>query len=343
MDKALDYSGPSKLSKRLLNIMTWLDNNFFTDIYRKLNPQKKSFTWRNKNTSIRIDYIWADPKLEANIRKNHIYQSIDITDSDHNITLTEISLTSIITTNNRRGIRVEKSSTRIIYNYENTTNEQWNGYESHLKELLEKQRAFIYIEAQGHNKDTLNNLWDIIYNCIQQAALKHIPHKKVGGNKTNLNRNYKEVEDSSKERKDLLYIRKIIRRLSKNELKGTELTDVTKGIKTFNQKYGINILEITEDTDWHTWKCETREWVNVIRRVIKVKDKTIKEVTIKKRIEERNDMITRDQRKMINSILEKTYSKINLDRIRIITDIQDKILLNSKEEVQTEAINAFST
>ncbi|GES89684.1 hypothetical protein RCL_jg12546.t1 [Rhizophagus clarus] len=91
-----------------------------------------------------------------------------------------------------------------------------------------------YIETYGQNEDMLNKLWDIICSCTQQAALKHIPHKKIGGNKTNINRNYKEMEDFSKERKDLLYIRSIMRKLHKNELKGKELLNATKGIKTFN-------------------------------------------------------------------------------------------------------------
>ncbi|GES95991.1 hypothetical protein GLOIN_2v1765743 [Rhizophagus clarus] len=112
MDKALDYSGPSKLSKRPLNIMTWLDNNFFTDTYRKLNPKKRSFTG---------------------------------------------------------GIRAEKSSTRIVYDYKNTTNEQWNSYESHLKELLEKQRAFTYIENK-HIRD----------NGRHRLAHMEVRDKRVG-------------------------------------------------------------------------------------------------------------------------------------------------------------------
>ncbi|CAB4496321.1 unnamed protein product [Rhizophagus irregularis] len=238
--------------------------------------------------------------------KSHIYQSADITDSDHNITFTKISFTDIIVTNNKGGRRAEKNTKRIVYDYENTTNEQWNEYENYLKSLLEKHKAFRYIETHGRNEDTLNKLWDIICKCIQQASLKHIPHKK-------------------------------------NELKGAELLKASKGIKTFNERYGTNISELTEDTDWHTWKCETRNWLKIVRRVIKMKDKECKEATIKRRIEERNNMITTDQRKMINNILDKTYSKINLDRIRIVTDTQEEILLNTKEEVQAEAINAFSS
>src|SRR6185369_1320202 len=118
------------------------------------------------------------------------------------------------------------------------SNLKWNKYKNHLKSLLEKRKAFGYIETHGRNENTLNELWDIICNCIQQASLKHIPHKKVGGTKTNLNRNYKEIEDSSKERKDLLYIRSIMRKLYKNELKGTELIKASEGIKLFNQRYG---------------------------------------------------------------------------------------------------------
>ncbi|PKC07395.1 hypothetical protein RhiirA5_399882 [Rhizophagus irregularis] len=265
IDKSLDYSGPSKLGKKPSNIITWLDNTFFVDTFRKLNPKQRSFTWSNKITSTRIDYIWADPKLETRIMKSHIYQSADITDSDHNITFAKISFTDIIVTNNKGGRRAEKNTKRIVYDYENTTNEQWNEYENYLKSLLEKHKAFRYIETHGRSEDTLNKLWDIICKCIQQASLKHIPHKKVGGTKTNLNRNYKEIEDSSKERKDLLYMRSIMRKLYKNELKGAELLKASKGIKTFNERYGTNISELTEDTDWHTWKCETRNWLKIER------------------------------------------------------------------------------
>ncbi|CAB4403292.1 unnamed protein product [Rhizophagus irregularis] len=343
IDKSMDYSGPSKLAKKLASIITWLDDSFFVDTFRKLNPKKRSFTWSNKTTSTRIDYIWADPKLEAKIKKSHIYQSADITDSDHNITLVEISFTDIIVTNNKGGRRAEKNTKRIVYDYENTTNEQWNKYKNHLKDLLEKRKAFNYIETHGRNEDTLNKLWDIICNCIQQASLAHIPHKKVGGTKINFNRNYKEIEDSLKERKDLLYIRSLMRKLYKNELNGTELLKASEGIKSFNQCYGTNISQLTEGTDWHTWKSETRKWLKIVRRVIKVKDKACKEATIKRRIEERNKMITKDQRKMINNILDKKYSKIDLDRIRITADTQEEILLNSKDEVQAEAINTFSS
>ncbi|GBC54543.1 hypothetical protein RIR_jg40689.t1 [Rhizophagus irregularis DAOM 181602=DAOM 197198] len=108
MNKTLYYSGPSKFRKPS-NIITWLDNVFFMNTYRKLNSKKRCFTWKNKNISTRIDYIWTNPKFEANIKKSHIYQSIDITDSDYNITLAEISFTSIIVTNNKGGRREKKT------------------------------------------------------------------------------------------------------------------------------------------------------------------------------------------------------------------------------------------
>uniref|UniRef100_U9UQF3 Uncharacterized protein n=1 Tax=Rhizophagus irregularis (strain DAOM 181602 / DAOM 197198 / MUCL 43194) TaxID=747089 RepID=U9UQF3_RHIID len=44
IDKSLDYSSPSKLGKKPSNIITWLDNAFFVDTFRKLNPKKISFT-----------------------------------------------------------------------------------------------------------------------------------------------------------------------------------------------------------------------------------------------------------------------------------------------------------
>lgn len=80
-------------------------------------------------------------------------------------------------------------------------------------------------------------------------------------------------------------------------------------------------------------EVQNEKRLKIVRKVIKIKDKAIKEASIKKRIKERNTMITKDQWKMINSILDKTYSKINLDRICILTDTQEELLLNFKEEV----------
>ncbi|CAB4492164.1 hypothetical protein RhiirA1_404138 [Rhizophagus irregularis] len=131
---------------------------FFCGHIQKTKSKKRSFTWTNRTTSTRIDYIWADLKLEAKLKKSHIYQSANVTDSDHNIILAEISFTDIIATNNKGGRRAEKNTRRIIYDYENTTNEQWNKYENHLKSLLEKRKAFGYIETHGQNENTLNEL-----------------------------------------------------------------------------------------------------------------------------------------------------------------------------------------
>ncbi|PKK56939.1 hypothetical protein RhiirC2_798985 [Rhizophagus irregularis] len=108
IDKSLDHSSPSKLGKKPSNIITWLDNAFFVDTFRKLNPKKISFMWTNKIISSRIDYIWADLKLEFRIMKSRIYQSIDITDSNHNIIFTKISFTDIMVTNNKGGRRAKK-------------------------------------------------------------------------------------------------------------------------------------------------------------------------------------------------------------------------------------------
>lgn len=41
-NKTLDYSGLSKLTKKTLSIITWLDNSFFVDTFRKLNSKKEA-------------------------------------------------------------------------------------------------------------------------------------------------------------------------------------------------------------------------------------------------------------------------------------------------------------
>jgi len=57
-------------------------------------------------------------------------------------------------------------------------------------------------------------------------------------------------------------------------------------------------------------------------------------------------MIVSDQRRMINSILEKRYNRIILDRVRkkIIDENGDdtEILLTKEEDVKAETVNFFS-
>ena len=86
-DPALDRKGgnfqESTLYKDTINIMDDIINTFnLVDIWRKLNPQSKRYTWRRKNPSIhsRLDMWLISEYLEDYVKETSIKPSIR---SDH--------------------------------------------------------------------------------------------------------------------------------------------------------------------------------------------------------------------------------------------------------------------
>ncbi|GBB93878.1 hypothetical protein RclHR1_22450001 [Rhizophagus clarus] len=141
------------------------------ELWNKNNLEYTSF-WTNKDNKKKGSgvCIIINKKWEKHIRKINKIDAYYIESCDYNITFVEISFTDIIVTNNRGGRRAERSLTRILYDYENTTNEQWNEYKRHFNSLLEKHNAYSYIEIHRQNEDMLNKLWDIIWGLCNRKC-----------------------------------------------------------------------------------------------------------------------------------------------------------------------------
>src|SRR2546429_7760391 len=101
----MDRNGNSRLGRKPSALIRLLEDNLFIDVYRHLHPNRREFTWNNRNDSnlieTRIDYIWVFNNWAGDILYSTIEDIKEITSSDHNIVLA-IAYTGYIIRNNNK-------------------------------------------------------------------------------------------------------------------------------------------------------------------------------------------------------------------------------------------------
>ena len=88
--KELDQNRVESSRKQVLLLLRWLENSNFEDAFRKIHPDKREFTWSNKISSSRIDYIWVSRVLGQCIMSCETVNAEFITESDHKIVVTKL-------------------------------------------------------------------------------------------------------------------------------------------------------------------------------------------------------------------------------------------------------------
>ena len=80
MNHNLDYMGASNISKSKYrnSLLDFLDKLDLIDVWRKRHPNKKEFTFRQKQPLVqsRLDYIFISSKVDKAVRKSEIMPSI---------------------------------------------------------------------------------------------------------------------------------------------------------------------------------------------------------------------------------------------------------------------------
>jgi exonuclease III len=89
--KELDQNKEFSSRKQTLPLLRWLDSSDLEDVFRKVHPYEKVYTWSNNESSTRIDYIWASSRLSQGIIDSRIIESSCITGSDHSFVFAKLS------------------------------------------------------------------------------------------------------------------------------------------------------------------------------------------------------------------------------------------------------------
>jgi len=143
-------------------------------------PKHQSFTWNNKRSKSRIDYIWISEELaRTNI---HSFKNINfdhITNSDH--TLLQIILHKDNITNCPNKAKSNKRGKRTIFNLKDMNQEKWSSFSQRVDNDLEKQKILIQITNSSNldmNENLLQNIWNKIESSIQLLEEKKFLLKK---------------------------------------------------------------------------------------------------------------------------------------------------------------------
>lgn len=330
------------LKKDLL--LNWLQRQEFQDSFRTMYPKAKKFTWSNGETSTRIDQIWVSEELSCGLFDTEIQEMDIYTSSDHAAMIARIDLGHLGATQSAASCR-KKGYTRTVFLCDKATNENWEDYRKQLDSLLKKStRIQNLLSVQSRHEKfqlDLDGLWEDISESIITAAKCNLPKKRV----CNTLQNRRIKAKKSKLSNSLMQLGRWIsvgRKSIKLDLVYDYITDLILELEYINQQHKTSINVVI--SHWsHELIDDLKGWWKILyaKRAEEIEQQRRKE--IEENIERRHQMIDGKQGKMLASLLEKPYRKIQIDRLleekdnykELITD-PDEVLKRTKEHFQNQ-------
>ena len=179
--RVLDQNSIESKRTRTLPIIAWLESSSYEDVFRKIHPYKKEYTWSNGSSSSRIDYIWASRELSQGIIKCKISDAEYITNSDHKIVSAQF-ITGFSLKNRSLACSKRLKGKKRVLKIDKVTEEDWKAYSLKLEAMLKKKISKNNEEArllESYKEKNIDELWDTISGCILKSAYKTLPSKKV--------------------------------------------------------------------------------------------------------------------------------------------------------------------
>src|SRR5205085_887653 len=185
----------------------------------------------------------------------------------------------------------------------------------------------------------LDREWDSISRCIKRAAEEEIPKKKI------LNSG---INKAPKKRRTELQIainklRKIIRRCKKEKNSNRDKDkqrELEREIEKINKSTNSSIE--LQDNSWSEILLEElTRWWSITKGNLVAENMNMINLEIRESVNQRYEMLKDNQRRMINSILEKPFKKIAIDRI-LINEAKGKDFFNDSDEVLEKTAEHFS-
>jgi len=214
------------------------------------------------------------------------------------------------------------------------TEEDWNAY----KVRLEKEVAKIKDDCVNIDID---EIWERILNCIKRTAGETLPRKKRAPELQEL-----QVEDENMRilKKDIRRIAKWCSKIKKFKFQETEdseldlfiLKEGAKGLlEDLRSKHSEAHMEgeTVLHQDLEGIKKDLEVWWKLLFKTWQTEKKKIEEKLIQENIERKYAMVISDQKRMINSLLERPYRKLRIDRVVIETDDGEEDLIHEPQEV----------
>ena len=189
--------------------------------------------------------------------------------------------------------------------------------------------------------EQIDKIWDIIEKAIIRSGESSLPNKSVKIPKKQL------VPNRKKHRfKAYMSLGRLINEIRKAEhsMQSLLVGKWNQRLKIINRQAECNISMI-ELNSLQSWIKSAILWWKVIGNRISEESQKLKEKEIKNYIKKRSEMIIKEQRLMLASLLEKPFNKVRLDRVLVKEDLEyrlavapSKVLLDTKDHFKGQAV-----
>ncbi|CAJ0826013.1 9747_t:CDS:2 [Entrophospora sp. SA101] len=217
----LDRMNNKKIDRKY-HLIKFLQNKNYIDIHTNIEDDK-CYTWKNNNSTSRIDLIWMPNNMLDEVFFCETWKS-PLYSSDHRMVITYLHKNNIIFNTKEANIK-RKQMRRQVFSFDNMKEEDWLKYAETSDSLWKdsQMNKFKFPENPGHHD--LNRMWDAVRNTLIKTAEKTIPKRWVS-------ESFKDIK--SKELiKNYSYLRKVNKILIK-----------FNNIKIYNDK-------IPSQTEWN--------------------------------------------------------------------------------------------
>jgi exonuclease III len=354
LDQNLDTANPlPKGRKPHLPLIKWMTSLGFGEVFRICNPSTRKYTWANSLFQTRIDQIWVSSRIKEGLLESDIDEMSLVTNSDHNLVWAKINTAPFLglNTKNTRKSKTADIPRRKIFLYKNASEENWEGYKNTLDKLLsrsaqnEQEIDSVSTVSNTIIEKFINEEWDRIVSSINRAAVKHIPSK----NSSRSQEEKDKLVPRNSRYIDVKSLKRIVKRIKNSTLRPLDNIDIflwNCQIQDINMRQEVQIEEINLSQE-DIWIHNTKEWIKLIEKKIQREEQEKNEKRIIENIEKRYGMIGNMERKMLNSILERPWKNILIEKVLVDTgsSTENKELINNpegvKEAVDTHFQNQF--
>ncbi|PKY31581.1 hypothetical protein RhiirB3_393426 [Rhizophagus irregularis] len=327
--------------KNQFSIFKYLENHEFIDVHKDFlniddqNLSKRYSTFQNYSTFSRIDYMWITNNLYDGVIKAKIieYNSLD---TDHSLLSMRFIRNNVIF----QPIRTNKNikAGRIKYLYEDLD-------EDSKKMIIDMTEKELDVRLKNYTPTNLDEKWNIYNHVIATIKKNHIKHKEI---KIVVDKEDQDIKNTLEYRfyRYIVYIRRGLKKAKGLEQIKKNWKKIVRNLRSILKALEINVDFYILSYYFRivlidTYLKEIEELFSVAYISLNTEMGKKKEKKIMEAIERRQQDLEYDQRRMIDSVMEREFKKINIDRLIVQDQDGEDVLITDENQIKVLVANHF--
>ncbi|POG58121.1 hypothetical protein GLOIN_2v1822471 [Rhizophagus irregularis DAOM 181602=DAOM 197198] len=280
------------------------------------NNRISTFILKNKkHRARRLDYIWVTERLFMQQQDTTI---IKLTsefgiNTDHKMLTFSMWTDELVGRISLSKLKKKIDINRIIYQYDKMDNEKWIQYQQDLNEYIEKYNLS---KEEISNQNNLETIWNIIKQGFLQTSERNIPVEKIKNNKQRSN----PLRQSSAYK-----FLKFIKNLKSLLKKPSNIVKIKKSWTKYKEKLTKYFYDkINFDWNIRVSADNIQKIFNALNNLeilyytqYNIEITKYKEDKILEAVDQRCRDYKDNQKKMIDSIIEREFKAIVIDKLQI--------------------------